>query len=300
MLIILYSIVYNDEFSARLSVNSILRLRAAAIGAISTDSSTNSAMVPKIVSRILPLKRLHDHEKECITPAPVLGEGTVAVLDSKPKKNHLKYTIKGSVFLCSQAVSCVVDMPMPNHGPRSHFINDNKTSSPRTSEINGAPTEELELIATGIRQADQQLYHDETSIFDESSSEFPQEGFNSFNHSHLSGAVPFESPENVFGCGDQSSSFMDDQVSCVQNMEEKYAEVYIPGLVIHIIRIQKNTTPMWKSWITTDAEYDYKAFLVNRESFKDIVVSPYMFLDHLPWRYYETFLFFCHAVHLVI
>lgn len=287
MLIILYSIVYNDEFSARLSVNSILRLRAAAIGAISTDSSTNSPMVPKIVSRILPLKRLHDHEKECIAPAPVLREGAVAVIDSKPKKNHLKYTIKGSAFLCSQAVSCVVDMPMPNHGPRSHFINDNKTSSPRTSEINGAPTEEVELIATGNKQTDQQLYHDGTYIFDESSSECPREG----NHSHLSGAVPFESPENLFHCGDQSSSFTNDQVSCVQNMEEKYAEVYIPGLVIHIIRIRKNISPMWKSWITTDAEYDYKAFLANRESFKDIVVSPYMFLDHLPWRYYEIFIF---------
>ncbi|KAG6512239.1 hypothetical protein ZIOFF_030335 [Zingiber officinale] len=272
-------IVYNDEFSARLSVNSILRLRAAAIGAISTDSLTNSGMIPKIVSRILPLKRLHDDEKEGIAPAPVPGEGTIAVIDSKPKKNHLKYTIKGSVFLCSQAVSCVVDMPMPNHGPRSHFINGNKTS-PRTSQINGAPTEELELIVTGNSHTDQQLYHDGTYIFDESSSEFPREG----NHSHLSAEVPFESPENLFHCGDRSSSFMGDQVSCVQNMEEKYVEVYIPGLVIHIIRIRKNTSPMWKSWITTDAEYDYKAFLANRESFKDIVVSPYMFLDHLPWR----------------
>ncbi|XP_042378225.1 uncharacterized protein LOC121971155 isoform X1 [Zingiber officinale] len=272
-------IVYNDEFSARLSVNSILRLRAAAIGAISTDSLTNSGMIPKIVSRILPLKRLHDDEKEGIAPAPVPGEGTIAVIDSKPKKNHLKYTIKGSVFLCSQAVSCVVDMPMPNHGPRSHFINGNKTS-PRTSQINGAPTEELELIVTGNSHTDQQLYHDGTYIFDESSSEFPREG----NHSHLSAEVPFENPENLFHCGDRSSSFMGDQVSCVQNMEEKYVEVYIPGLVIHIIRIRKNTSPMWKSWITTDAEYDYKAFLANRESFKDIVVSPYMFLDHLPWR----------------
>ncbi|XP_020111951.1 sn1-specific diacylglycerol lipase beta isoform X6 [Ananas comosus] len=47
------TIVYNDEYSARLSVSSILRLRSAAITALSDDSSADSAMIRKLARRIL-------------------------------------------------------------------------------------------------------------------------------------------------------------------------------------------------------------------------------------------------------
>ncbi|THU53369.1 hypothetical protein C4D60_Mb10t13680 [Musa balbisiana] len=58
------TIVYNDEFSARLSVNSILRLRSAAINALSDDSFADSAIIQKFARRILHVnKYLEDGQK---------------------------------------------------------------------------------------------------------------------------------------------------------------------------------------------------------------------------------------------
>ncbi|RRT74135.1 hypothetical protein B296_00021954, partial [Ensete ventricosum] len=200
-------IIYNDEFSARLSVNSILRLRAAAIGAISNDSMSDSAMVAKIVRKVLHAKKSHQKTKDHEASAPSLEQGTETIKDGNHvcKKNHV------------------------NSG-------------------------------------------------------FPHDGFNAFNQSDLSEATVFENSDNLFHFGDRLSPIVDDPLSHVQDLEGRSIEMYIPGLLIHIIRVQKSNSPMWKSWIVNDSEYDYKAYVANKEIFKDIVVSSYMFLDHLPWR----------------
>lgn len=63
-------------------------------------------------------------------------------------------------------------------------------------------------------------------------------------------------------------------------------EVFLPGLTIHIVLQQQNLNiPLWASWRTEKRRHSYKAFIANRENFTDIVVSPSMFLDHMPWRY---------------
>nr|XP_009402702.2 PREDICTED: uncharacterized protein LOC103986413 isoform X1 [Musa acuminata subsp. malaccensis] len=278
-------IIYNDEFSARLSVNSILRLRAAAIGAISNDSISDSAMVAKIVRKVLHAKKSHQKTKHHDASAPSLEQGTETIKDGNHvcKRNHLKYTIKGGVFLCGHAVSCMVSMP--NHNPGSHIINETKTPAGGTSEINGASVEVLpHTFAAKSRQPDRQIYQDETYFFDEPSSGFPHEGFDAFNQSDLSEATVFENSDNLFQFDDRLSPIVDDPLSHVQDSEGRSVEMYIPGLLIHIVRVQKSNSPMWKSWIINDSEYDYKAFVANKESFEDIVVSSYMFLDHLPWR----------------
>ncbi|KAJ3675425.1 hypothetical protein LUZ60_004467 [Juncus effusus] len=46
------TIVFNDEFSSRLSVNSILRLRSAAINSLSDSSSADSAMIRTLARKI--------------------------------------------------------------------------------------------------------------------------------------------------------------------------------------------------------------------------------------------------------
>ncbi|KAJ8504101.1 hypothetical protein OPV22_004987 [Ensete ventricosum] len=277
-------IIYNDEFSARLSVNSILRLRAAAIGAISNDSMSDSAMVAKIVRKVLHAKKSHQKTKDHEASAPSLEQGTETIKDGNHvcKKNHVKYSIKGGVFLCGHAVSCMVNMP--NHNPGSHIINDTKTPAGGTSEINGASVEVPHTFAAKSRQPDRQIYQDETYFFDEPSSGFPHDGSNAFNQSDLSEATVFENSDNLFHFGDRLSPIVDDPLSHVQDLEGRSIEMYIPGLLIHIIRVQKSNSPMWKSWIVNDSEYDYKAYVANKEIFKDIVVSSYMFLDHLPWR----------------
>ncbi|URE42619.1 Lipase (class 3) [Musa troglodytarum] len=66
------TIVYNDEFSARLSVNSILRLRSAAINALSDDSLADSAIIQKFARRILHVNRyLEDGQNHNVSASSV-------------------------------------------------------------------------------------------------------------------------------------------------------------------------------------------------------------------------------------
>jgi hypothetical protein len=44
----LCSVIYNDEFSSRLSVAALMRLRAAALQAVDADVDTPSALLPKL------------------------------------------------------------------------------------------------------------------------------------------------------------------------------------------------------------------------------------------------------------
>lgn len=63
------------------------------------------------------------------------------------------------------------------------------------------------------------------------------------------------------------------------------AEMFLPGLVIHMVPQQRHISmPLWKGWRFQERVRSYKAYLANRDVFKDIVVSPSMFFDHLPWR----------------
>lgn len=62
-------------------------------------------------------------------------------------------------------------------------------------------------------------------------------------------------------------------------------ELYLPGLIIHMVPHQRGShTSLWKCCTVLEKAQSYKAYIANRESFKDIIVSPSMFLDHLPWR----------------
>lgn len=71
----------------------------------------------------------------------------------------------------------------------------------------------------------------------------------------------------------------------VKGLNEEHPEMYLPGFIIHIVPEQRRSlATLWKSWKVHDREHNFKAYVANRENFKDIIVSPYMFLDHLPWR----------------
>lgn len=176
-------------------------------------------------------------------------------------------------------------MTMPDNNPSSPVLNYNKTPTRLTSEINGSSVVGPQTFAAGSRQPDQQLCHDEAYLFDMANSKSPRGDFNAFSHSQLSGAVPIEKTKYLFHIDDGKSAFVDNTLRSIQDLEEKSTEVYVAGLIIHIILVRRSTSTTWKKWIVNDSEYDYKAFVTNRENFMDIVVSPYMFLDHLPWRY---------------
>ncbi|XP_020595922.1 uncharacterized protein LOC110035927 [Phalaenopsis equestris] len=118
------TIVYNDEFSSRLSVNSILRLRSAAIQALSDDASANSAVITKLARKILNVRKRHINGE-------IQNQSTASPnIETKPDRvedqNHLhrrpvKYSIQGGFFLCGLAVSCMTNAPI--HQPGSSVIN---------------------------------------------------------------------------------------------------------------------------------------------------------------------------------
>jgi hypothetical protein len=82
--------------------------------------------------------------------------------------------------------------------------------------------------------------------------------------------------------GSDVSSALNDHVSL---SEGQSPEVYIPGLIVHIVPVKDGTSPWRKTLLTRHKNKCYKAFIANRQDFMDLAVTPRMFLDHLPWRY---------------
>ncbi|XP_072965574.1 uncharacterized protein [Typha angustifolia] len=278
------SIVYNDEFSARLSVNSILRLRAAAIGALSNDCSENSAMIAKLVRRVLNVRKYDENGEDHRAPTHLHGESEVVEGNNQIPRKHLKYTISGGVFLCGHAVSCM--MHAPNHRVSSNGMGSYELSSDRTSEPNALISEENYILPAGRMQPNDRLHQEEFLSNNDSivnlregittlrKSEFLEDHFHEYN---IGSAGDFLSlPHNAQAAVDS--------LSPINVSEGESPEMYLPGLIIHIVPGQRITSPLWKIWISNDRNRDYKAFVANRESFRDIIVSPYMFLDHVPWR----------------
>lgn len=74
----------------------------------------------------------------------------------------------------------------------------------------------------------------------------------------------------------------------VAKLEERNpVEMYLPGLVVHLL---KEETPgvswrssFWNSW-QAERKSKYRAVLVDRKKFQDLVISPSMFIDHMPWK----------------
>jgi len=70
------------------------------------------------------------------------------------------------------------------------------------------------------------------------------------------------------------------------------AEMFVPGLIIHLVleKVSYAAASRWNSSYRflmrqeSNKKPQYRAILKDRESFRNIVVSPSMFLDHMPWR----------------
>uniref|UniRef100_A0A7C8ZRE5 Uncharacterized protein n=2 Tax=Opuntia streptacantha TaxID=393608 RepID=A0A7C8ZRE5_OPUST len=84
---------------------------------------------------------------------------------------------------------------------------------------------------------------------------------------------------------DPVSQFMHVVPSTESRAADDPPEVFLPGLVIHLIRLRRGIKlPLWKHGGAREEEPPYRAILADRENFKEILISPNMFLDHLPWR----------------
>ncbi|CAM6120436.1 unnamed protein product [Calypogeia fissa] len=203
------SIIYNDEFSSRLSVAAVMRLRAAALRALATDSNTDSALVSKLTRRLFKTKSQSDSEA---------GDSSQG---SRRRRRRYSNALKGA-------------------------------------EIN----EEEEVALMG--------------------SESDGEGDERERHADI--PVSIELLDNGMP--------KDMEFSPGSNVQELWpAEMFVPGLVIHLIRTAGDS--QWFSLpksltfskdLKVEERPQHRAVLKDRKFFRDILVSPAMFLDHMPWK----------------
>ncbi|XP_057959730.1 uncharacterized protein LOC131152103 [Malania oleifera] len=223
------SIVYHNEFSARLSVRSILRLRAAAIKALSEDSRTDTAMIFRLARRFLYVSKLEGSTIEEKDPASDLHSATVEDM-------HLD----------------AFKRPFPDERLR--------TSTPRVQDEEFSIWKEADM-------KDSSDYIDSDDSLDEFTNPF---------HETAANVISFDNPV---------SQFMEAVPSSGNGSAGDPIEMFLPGLIVHIVPQERSFhMHLWRGWRVQEHAQGYKAYIVNRENFKDIIVSPSMFLDHLPWR----------------
>lgn len=103
---------------------------------------------------------------------------------------------------------------------------------------------------------------------------------------HHEFTIPFAT--NINTLDDPISEFMETVPRSENTSAGDPPEMFLPGLVIHMVPNQRSLhMPLCEGCTVQEKAQSYKAYIANRESFKDIIVSPSMFLDHLPWRYYN-------------
>ncbi|GLJ40845.1 hypothetical protein SUGI_0844840 [Cryptomeria japonica] len=230
------SIIYNDEFSSRLSITSILRLRAAALAALAADSSTDSAIISKLTRRLLRANKYLQGKNNEEVSVQISQSSSVIQKNKNQKRRRIKHTIKGAESRDNASFE-----------ERSVLIQDSDAEKPGNDEDEGRHKE--------TNNNDFCVHSSESTITQTAMS------------------------------GNTISEPMDTNLE-IDATEREPVEMYVPGLVIHIVpEAKENTWPSWRNWKWHRGEdHSHRAILRHRDSFKDIVVSPSMFLDHMPWR----------------
>ncbi|MBA0612289.1 hypothetical protein Godav_012908 [Gossypium davidsonii] len=231
------SIIHDNEFSTRLSVGSILRLRASAITALSENTQADTTLILRLARQFLYASKNNSIELE---PEPAKSSTRSSKGETRPfseypylKHTHVRHKVisRCKVLLrelttCAESEdkeqeSCLYD---GNDGRQNHVDIEN--------------TDLVNPFASVLNQSD-----------------------------------------------DPISQFMQTVSRSENSSATDPTEMYLPGLLIHIVPQSQNLNiPLWKSWRIHDDHQKYKAFFANRDDLKDIIVSPNMFFDHLPWR----------------
>ncbi|KAL6840346.1 hypothetical protein ACP4OV_030156 [Aristida adscensionis] len=261
------SIIHNDEFSARLSMNSVIRLRGSAIRALSKDASPNSAKVGKLVG----IMSTGTHNKDVTDHCAPTGALQI-VSEAKPSNEqnygrNVVHTIRGGLFLFGQAISCLINTP-------KHRISS-------TAAINyELGRSRMTIISDGEKCTVDSCVVLNVSHSGEASNTHGDDKFQKDCLYKSAGGCRSPHSNN----GTELASAPNDQICTISSSEGQSPEVYLPGLVIHIVPVKKGTPPVQKTAVTRFKNKSYKAFIANRQDFMDLVVTPRMFLDHLPWR----------------
>ncbi|GJY25337.1 hypothetical protein Tco_0400063 [Tanacetum coccineum] len=107
----------------------------------------------------------------------------------------------------------------------------------------------------------------------------PREDFNLWHDMHI-----YDSSDD----GNDSSYILlnnFDQSRNSVNSRASFVSQFMEAMPSQKDESSKNFKEMFLAVTATpDAHYGYEAYVANREAFKDMIVSPSMFIDHLPWR----------------
>ncbi|KAI4334779.1 hypothetical protein L6164_013489 [Bauhinia variegata] len=268
------SIVFGNEFSTRLSIGSVMRLRAAAIQSLSQDANADTAMILKLARRFL---YVSNYQRNKIEEKDRSDYSSGAISREDPNRqfyiSHCEIGNTEDVLReFSQKVSSARKDSSKYKNPFDcEGIDEHENSSLWTDDKTKHHVVEIDkgkFPRDGVKIDDTTFCNDHVEIDD---------GFSN----------PFATDINL--SDDPVSQFIDTVPSSGNKSAGDPPEMYLPGLVIHIVPEQKSSeTAFWTSWRTHEKGKRYKAYVANRESFKDIIVTPSMFLDHLPWRCHEA------------
>ena len=268
ILSISHSIVHNDEFSARLSMNSVIRLRSLAVKALS-KTSPNSAKVGKLVGGIMNARTDEQNAIEhCASIGALQTVSNAKLSNDQMRVKNPMHTIRGGLFLFGKAISCLVNTPKYRISSTAE-INYELGRSRMTTASDGR---KCIVVSRGFS---------DVSHSGEASSAHRENGIREGDF--------YERDEGYrlprFNNGTELTSASNDHISTISSSDGQSPEVYLPGLVVHVVPVKKSTSPLQKTTVTRCKNKSYKAFIANRKDFMDLVVTPRMFLDHLPWRY---------------
>ncbi|CAL0316295.1 unnamed protein product [Lupinus luteus] len=238
------SIIFGNEFSSRLSIGSVMRLRAAAITSLSQDPKADGAMIFKLARRCLTISKYQRNKVEADESDYYSGAIDREDLNHQISRSQHETDNKGSNKQDIQEVSLWTETAADSSGYAHSFSSDGNHD------------------------------HEEYSLWTDTTAR---------DHIVEIDNAAFTNP---FGpsIDDPVSQFIDTVPDSENQSDGDPPDMYLPGLVIHIVHEQKKSQAALTSWRLQERGKCYRAYIAKRENFKDIVVSPSMFLDHLPWR----------------
>lgn len=239
------SIVYNDEFSSRLSVSSVKRLRMSAVRALASEASSDSGTITRLARQLLGT----DQSADIISNARVddinfTQEVMVMGGQNRHKHRRYKFRLKGRDSDFGRTPEESEVLVMTSETGRHGQLSETMQSTPEgICEPQHLPNREAHEVWESMRQ--------EKSI----------DGFDSLSDGQRNSETYLESDE------------------------KSHSEMFMPGLIIHLVPANSEKLPLWQGWSRKEQQRcQHQAVIKDRKSFQDIVVSPSMFLDHMPWR----------------
>ncbi|KAH7441342.1 hypothetical protein KP509_03G034200 [Ceratopteris richardii] len=329
------SIVYNDEFSSRLSIASIKRLRVAAIKALALESGSDFGAIKRLTQQLLgapSAARLFDRNngfsKEITVAKPLI----------RHKWKRFRFQLKGGIYLCSHACRCMIYMSrysasgspktmlhdfelhnlkvsrslelvpketngltnqasaeLSNHVDDCVLIEDNGRIMPfspfthdgwfsdkeniiclNAGRDNDDCNEESEVLVVND-DLDECRHPSSTHNIIEENSDFSSEEISANAEIKTKGKAPL--PSDIF---------VDSQTlhASQSGEQDNHYEMFMPGTIVHLVPVEcsKSGQSSHSPGKKAPQGYQYRAFIKDRRSFQDLVISTSMFLDHMPWR----------------